>query len=479
MPKRVQERNRMTTAAESNKKKKASIASIDHLPSNGHEKKLESEILVLKEENKKLTELKDTVKSEFVCSVCQDMVIKAHGLPCQHLFCEYCIKRWLKKTPHCPFCRVRATDKLLTHMACIDTVVDKYFDINSQETKDERKKNLDERQANLAELPNVNDKTSNELDFATDSEDDDEYDSGEDDTDVEGGDIIFNDLFNVHVPPMPHFNVDLGGVANNLFEGSESESDDDETEFGEVPAILGDSDMSVQEQLGPSSDDASNTDTDEDIEIRSMPLQTARRTGGPPGQARNGDIVFSGRISTGINWQASPEFQQAIFNSLFGRNSASGRTRREAVANERALQASGAVPASPLASNTPRTTVQIPSMRRRPLQTARRTGFSLRRIATQMGSRAGVRRAPRPSAQRPAARSANQFEASRQNQTITISSSSDSDSDTEDDVSVASPEARRIITDDSPDSSDAEKQAVVAPPTVRPRQTARRSTPFY
>ena len=38
---------------------------------------------------------KDTIVSEFICSICTDVVECPVQTPCQHLFCNECIRRWI------------------------------------------------------------------------------------------------------------------------------------------------------------------------------------------------------------------------------------------------------------------------------------------------------------------------------------------------------------------------------------------------
>ena len=40
---------------------------------------------------------KDTIVSEFICSICTDVVECPVQTPCQHLFCNECIRRWINE----------------------------------------------------------------------------------------------------------------------------------------------------------------------------------------------------------------------------------------------------------------------------------------------------------------------------------------------------------------------------------------------
>ena len=40
---------------------------------------------------------KETIVDEFICSICTDVVQAPVQTPCQHLFCEECITRWINE----------------------------------------------------------------------------------------------------------------------------------------------------------------------------------------------------------------------------------------------------------------------------------------------------------------------------------------------------------------------------------------------
>jgi len=124
----------------------------------------------------------DAIKNEFTCSICQDVVIKAHGLTCSHMFCEYCIKRWLTKNSKCPFCRERTAADRLCPIIAVDKVLEKYFEDQPQETQDERKKNIEEREKSRPELDRLRNQSRHSVwpsgftDDSSDSDDDDDDD---------------------------------------------------------------------------------------------------------------------------------------------------------------------------------------------------------------------------------------------------------------------------------------------------------------
>lgn len=43
------------------------------------------------------------------CPICYNLTTDAQKTPCQHVFCRFCIQRWLKDPRHCPNCRGRLT----------------------------------------------------------------------------------------------------------------------------------------------------------------------------------------------------------------------------------------------------------------------------------------------------------------------------------------------------------------------------------
>jgi E3 ubiquitin-protein ligase NRDP1 len=53
---------------------------------------------------------KETIVDEFICSICTDVVENPVQTPCQHLFCNDCIRRWIKEgRKTCPEDRQRLT----------------------------------------------------------------------------------------------------------------------------------------------------------------------------------------------------------------------------------------------------------------------------------------------------------------------------------------------------------------------------------
>lgn len=47
----------------------------------------------------------ENLGNNFVCSICNNLIIKATRLPCNHLFCYYCIQKSIRMKPRCPLCR--------------------------------------------------------------------------------------------------------------------------------------------------------------------------------------------------------------------------------------------------------------------------------------------------------------------------------------------------------------------------------------
>ncbi|CAF4010601.1 unnamed protein product, partial [Rotaria sp. Silwood1] len=45
------------------------------------------------------------IDSELKCAICTQPFQNPTNLPCQHTFCQHCIKAWLKSNTSCPTCR--------------------------------------------------------------------------------------------------------------------------------------------------------------------------------------------------------------------------------------------------------------------------------------------------------------------------------------------------------------------------------------
>eukprot|EP00102_Acyrthosiphon_pisum_P024153 XP_016661363.1 PREDICTED: E3 ubiquitin-protein ligase RNF8-like [Acyrthosiphon pisum] len=71
---------------------------------------LTEELREEKNKNAKLTEELNVgllENDDHQCCICLQIFIKPSLLGCSHMFCEWCIDKWLEKYNHCPTCRVR------------------------------------------------------------------------------------------------------------------------------------------------------------------------------------------------------------------------------------------------------------------------------------------------------------------------------------------------------------------------------------
>lgn len=48
-------------------------------------------------------------KAAIECTICMDAAKEPSSTACGHLFCDGCIRNWVKKTPKCPICRKKIT----------------------------------------------------------------------------------------------------------------------------------------------------------------------------------------------------------------------------------------------------------------------------------------------------------------------------------------------------------------------------------
>eukprot|EP00053_Salpingoeca_punica_P015057 m.137718 g.137718 ORF g.137718 m.137718 type:complete len:790 (-) comp16609_c2_seq5:719-3088(-) len=71
------------------------------------------------------SKLLEDMEEEFICMICQQLLVSAHNLPCSHCFCEDCLNRWLQKRNNtCPTCRKLIDGKPIPVKA-IDNAVEK------------------------------------------------------------------------------------------------------------------------------------------------------------------------------------------------------------------------------------------------------------------------------------------------------------------------------------------------------------------
>ncbi|KAL4135572.1 hypothetical protein QTP88_007172 [Uroleucon formosanum] len=72
---------------------------------------LETSVNILNEQltqenkiNAKLTE--EFNNEDYQCCICLEVFIRPSLLNCSHMFCEWCIDKWLEKYNYCPICRI-------------------------------------------------------------------------------------------------------------------------------------------------------------------------------------------------------------------------------------------------------------------------------------------------------------------------------------------------------------------------------------
>ncbi|XP_022168899.1 E3 ubiquitin-protein ligase rnf8-B-like [Myzus persicae] len=70
---------------------------------------------------------------EYQCPVCKEVLIKPVLVGCGHMFCEWCIDKWLEKYNHCPTCRVMVLN--YTHCLNMDNFIEKRMELMPNEIK--------------------------------------------------------------------------------------------------------------------------------------------------------------------------------------------------------------------------------------------------------------------------------------------------------------------------------------------------------
>ncbi|XP_050544059.1 E3 ubiquitin-protein ligase RNF8-like [Daktulosphaira vitifoliae] len=67
----------------------------------------------LKIQQDQISKIEETIKekvnsvleSDFQCSICNELMVKACTINCSHTFCEICLNTWLRESNVCPLCR--------------------------------------------------------------------------------------------------------------------------------------------------------------------------------------------------------------------------------------------------------------------------------------------------------------------------------------------------------------------------------------
>lgn len=49
-----------------------------------------------------LARIVSEIDAEFLCCICEKVLENAVQSPCEHTFCNVCIKEWLNSKDHCP-----------------------------------------------------------------------------------------------------------------------------------------------------------------------------------------------------------------------------------------------------------------------------------------------------------------------------------------------------------------------------------------
>ncbi|XP_050535169.1 E3 ubiquitin-protein ligase RNF8-like [Daktulosphaira vitifoliae] len=75
----------------------------------------------LKIQQDQISKIEETIKekvysvleSDFQCSICNELMVKACTINCSHTFCEICLNTWLRESNECPLCRTSVQTKTL------------------------------------------------------------------------------------------------------------------------------------------------------------------------------------------------------------------------------------------------------------------------------------------------------------------------------------------------------------------------------
>ena len=69
-----------------------------------------------------LVDFVDPVDENFICGICEGILVKPMCCREGHSYCESCINRWLSEKPECPVDRSRLTLETLTYMRPLENV---------------------------------------------------------------------------------------------------------------------------------------------------------------------------------------------------------------------------------------------------------------------------------------------------------------------------------------------------------------------
>jgi hypothetical protein len=96
---------------------------------------LSTDFLFDAEENSSLP--LSSVQSILQCSICSELMIKAHSLHCSHSFCQHCIHKWLKVSKTCPCCRRQVLRRPIANKV-IDQLIECYESVMGQNERASR-----------------------------------------------------------------------------------------------------------------------------------------------------------------------------------------------------------------------------------------------------------------------------------------------------------------------------------------------------
>lgn len=90
-----------------------------------------------------VNKVSNVMEDQLTCSICSELFVKAMTLTCMHTFCQYCIKRWMKKKRICPICRVPI--KSMTKSIVVDNFIDSMLENLPIQCKKLRKEIIEAR----------------------------------------------------------------------------------------------------------------------------------------------------------------------------------------------------------------------------------------------------------------------------------------------------------------------------------------------
>ena len=78
-----------------------------------------------------LADFVEPVNDNFICGICEGVLVKPMCCREGHSYCEGCITRWLAEKQECPVDRSRLTRKTLTNNRPLDSVREYMFKVPS------------------------------------------------------------------------------------------------------------------------------------------------------------------------------------------------------------------------------------------------------------------------------------------------------------------------------------------------------------